>query len=106
MIGEVLELRAWPRAYNLDNPQFPFNDVYYFGIRIKGGVIPKKGTIDFTNTRKIFYEYFNTKMNENEVIYEMMMNKEIDLKIDYKARSQLPDEVRPAAVQTESTLNA
>ena len=50
-------------------------------------MIPKKGTIDFTNTRKIFYEYFNTKMNENEVIYELMMNKMIDLKIDYKARS-------------------
>ena len=50
-------------------------------------MIPKKGTIDFTNTRKIFYEHFNSKVNENEVIYELMMNKEIDLKIDYKSRS-------------------
>ena len=87
MIGEILELRAWPRPYTLKNEQFPHNDVYYFGIRIKGGVIPKKGTIDFTNTRKKFYEHFNTKMEENEVIYELMMNKMIDLKIDYKTRS-------------------
>lgn len=105
IIGQCLELRPWPVNYRRkDIPEFPYNDIYYIGIRIRGGVIPKKGTIDFTATRKIFYEQFTGKMNENEVIYDLMMNKEIDLKIDYKTRAQLPDNVRPNIVPTQSAL--
>ena len=65
IIGDCLEFRPWPVAYRLDIPEFPKNDVYYFGIRIRGGVIAKKGTIDFTETRKRFYEKFTEKMEEN-----------------------------------------
>ena len=98
MVGECLEFRPWPKPYNLPNEEFPFNDVYYFGIRVRGGVIPKKGNIDFTNTRKIFYEYFNYQLDNNLAVKDLMTEKAIDLRIDYKSREQLPDVVRPKDV--------
>ena len=73
MIGECLEFRPWPKPYKLPNEEYPFNDVYYFGIRVRGGVIPKKGNIDFTNTRKIFYEYFNNQLDNNYAVKDLMI---------------------------------
>ena len=64
-IGEVLEFRPWPRPYNLINEEYPFNDVYYIGIRVRGGVIPKKTTIDFSDTRKKFYEQFLNQLEKD-----------------------------------------
>lgn len=46
--GDCLELRTFPKSFKLDLADFPFNEAYYIGIRIKGGVLLKKRTIDLT----------------------------------------------------------
>ena len=67
-IGECLEFRPWPRPYKLHNEEYPYNDVYYIGIRIKGGIIPKKTTIDFSDTRKKFYEQFLNQLDKDYTV--------------------------------------
>lgn len=57
-IGECLEFRPWPKSTTLRNDDFPFNDVFYIGMRVKGGCLPKKELIDLTETRRIFYDKF------------------------------------------------
>jgi poly(A) polymerase Pap1 len=46
--GDCLELRTFPKSYKLPNEEFPFNETYYIGIRIKGGVLLRKHSIDLT----------------------------------------------------------
>lgn len=94
-IGECLEFRPWPRPYKLHNEEYPYNDVYYIGIRIKGGIIPKKTTIDFSDTRKKFYEQFLNQLDKDYTVQDLLKQRAIDLRVDYKTRDQLPDEVRP-----------
>lgn len=57
-IGECLEFRPYPKGYKLHHDEFLYVDAYYIGIRIRGGVIPRKDVIDLTDTRRIFYEKF------------------------------------------------
>ena len=57
-VGDCLEFRPYPRSYKLKNDEFPYNDAYYIGIRIRGGVIPKKENIDLTETRRKFFDKF------------------------------------------------
>ena len=91
--GECLELRTFPKSYSLHDPEYPYNEAYYIGIRIKGGVLLKKHTIDLTQTRQKFYE----KLREikKEEFHELLSQKAIELKVDYKTSLQLPDQVRP-----------
>jgi hypothetical protein len=82
--GDCLELRTFPKSYTLDNTEYPFNEAYYIGIRIKGGVPLKKHTIDLTQTRVKFYD----KLREikKEEFHELLSQKMIELKVDYKSR--------------------
>ena len=41
-IGGILEFRPNPKGYRLRNDDFPYTDAYYIGMRIRGGVVPKK----------------------------------------------------------------
>jgi hypothetical protein len=55
-IGECLEFRPYPRSYKIANDQFTICEAFYIGIRVKGGVIPKKKVIDFSETRRVFFD--------------------------------------------------
>ena len=57
-IGEYLEFRPNPKSYKLSNDEFLYAEAFYIGIRVRGGVIPKKDNIDLTDTRRFFYEKF------------------------------------------------
>ena len=61
-IGECLEFRPYPCGYRLRNEEFPYTDAYYIGVRIRGGVLPKKKIIDLTDTRRIFFENFQDSL--------------------------------------------
>lgn len=55
--GEILEYRPYPASFRLKNEEFPHNDAFYIGIRIKGGKIIKKENIDLSETRRLFYDW-------------------------------------------------
>lgn len=57
-IGEFLEFRPYPKSFPLENEDFACTDAYYIGVRIKGGILPKKEMIDLTDTRRIFFDKF------------------------------------------------
>lgn len=67
-IGEYLEFRPYPKSYELRNEDFPCTDAYYIGVRIRGGVLPKKKMIDLTETRRIFFENFQDSLGMNPVV--------------------------------------
>ena len=94
-LGECLEFRPYPKSYKLKNEEFPYNDVYYIGIRVRGGVIPKKENIDLTETRRRFFDNFFESLDQNLPVKSLVIEKHVDLRVDYKQRSDLPDEVRP-----------
>jgi len=68
----------------LDNIEFPYNEAYYIGIRIKGGVPLKKHTIDLTQTRVKFYDKLR-EINKAK-FHELLSQKMIELRVDYKRR--------------------
>jgi len=102
LIGDCLEFRPYPKTFKLNNEQFPFNDAYYIGIRIRGGVIPKKNIVDMTATRKLFFDKFREQLEVNPGVKQLLENKAIDMRIEYKSRTQLPDEVRPKSIPSAS----
>lgn len=55
--GEILEYRPYPSSFRLKNEEFPYNDAFYIGVRIKGGKIIKKENIDLSETRRLFYDW-------------------------------------------------
>ena len=101
-IGDCLEFRPYPKSFALDNEEYPYTDAYYIGMRIRGGVIPKKKIIELTDTRKIFYEKFDESLYQNEVVQELVNEKSVDIRVDYKSRENLPDKVRPKPKQPRS----
>lgn len=98
---DCLEFRPYPKSYTLKNEQFPFNDAYYIGVRIRGGVLPKKQVIDLSDTRRIFYEKFKEMLEANLTVKQLILDKDIDLRIDYKSRDNLPPEVKPKISQIQ-----
>mmetsp|Transcript_24464 Transcript_24464/g.32778 ORF Transcript_24464/g.32778 Transcript_24464/m.32778 type:complete len:423 (+) Transcript_24464:119-1387(+) len=89
-IGGILEFRPYPRGYRLQNEDFPYTDAYYIGVRIRGGVVPKKNMkiIDLTETRRLFFEGFQKAIDEtsNVRVQQLVMEKQFDLRVDYKKR--------------------
>ena len=85
-LGEVLKFRPYPAHYRLHNEEFPLNDAYYIGIRISGGKIPKKEVVDLTDTRRIFYDKFLEQLESNIPVQELIMEKAIDLRVEYRTR--------------------
>ena len=61
-------------------------------------MIPKHKNIDFSVTRKIFYDGFFSKLDEDYA--EQINTKEIDLRINYRRRDQLPDKIRPKTLSS------
>ena len=58
-----LELRPYPFEYKTNSvcpPDFNVISAYYIGIRVKGGDEVPVDLIDFTNTRKSFFDWLNT----------------------------------------------
>lgn len=98
--GECLELRTFPKSYSLFDPVFPYNEAYYIGIRIKGGVLLKKHTIDLTLTRRKFYDLLREKHLKQE-FHDLLDAGKIELRVNYRTRAQLPDQVRPKDVPME-----
>ena len=54
--GEFLEFRPYPRSYKLVSITWPICEAFYIGIRVKGGVKPKKKIIDLDITRNGFFD--------------------------------------------------
>ena len=67
-IGDFLEFRPYPRSTRLHNEEYPCTDAYYIGVRIRGGVIPKKEVIELSDTRRIFYEKFEESLYMNSIV--------------------------------------
>jgi hypothetical protein len=85
---------------------------FYIGIRVKGGIEVTIDAIDFTSTRRSFFDWLNTdnkntdnKPASNAVFQNLLQADLIDLKIEYKSRDSLPDEVRPKPVEKETCPN-
>ena len=105
-IGDFLEFRPYPRSTRLHNEEYPCTDAYYIGVRIRGGVIPRKEVIGLSDTRRIFYERFEGSLEYNSIVQELVNEKAVDIRVDYKTRENLPDEVRPKPQPTRKQQNA
>ena len=73
-VGEFLEFRPYPKSYRLRNEEFPYSDAYYIGIRVRGGVVPKKPLVDLTETRRIFFENFGESLGVNKPVQDLVMS--------------------------------
>jgi len=73
---------------------YPVNDAYYFGIRIK--LIEGMPThIQMTETLRIFYNKMKDWVFPDEKLAKMVQDMDVDIKVNYFDRANLPDEVRP-----------
>ena len=61
--------------------------------------------IDLTDTVKIFYNKLADWIDKDEVLSNLIKEKEVDIKVKYFRRDQLPPEVRPADLGRLGGLN-
>ena len=91
-----MEFRPWPKSYHLENNlEFPLDDTYYFGIRIKKNESDAQMRIDLTDTIKIFYKKLREWISVDHKLMSMIVEKLVDIKINYIRRETLPDLIRP-----------
>lgn len=98
----TLEFRPWAQSYRLYDDAYPYNDTYYIGIRIRGGKEIHKEHVDLCQTRRLYYDKIAEKLTTDQSgMLQLFESPErpIDLRISYKTRAQLPDEVRPKDVE-------
>lgn len=86
-----MEFRPWPRSYHLKssveaNPEYQFNDAYYFGVRIVQNDKCEMIRIDLTDTVKIFYNKLAEWINKDEKLADLISEKEVDIKVKYFRR--------------------
>ena len=99
-LGNHFELRPWPKSYHFESEEYPYNNIHYFGIRIKRsptGKLPPE-SIDITETLKFFYNKINERVENDDKLYEFVHQKIVDIKVNYMKRENLPDDVRPKEV--------
>ena len=60
----------------------------------------RKHTIDLTLTRRKFYDLLREKHLKQE-FHDLLNDGKIELRVNYKTRAQLPDQVRPKNVPKE-----
>eukprot|EP00347_Sterkiella_histriomuscorum_P020501 403337557 len=98
--GGCMEFRPWPKSYHLENNlDFPMDDTYYFGIRIKKNESDAQMRIDLTDTIKIFYKKLREWISVDHKLMQMIVDKLVDIKINYIRRETLPDVIRPRGAQ-------
>jgi len=55
----------------------------------------KKENVDLSNTRRLFFDKLRELLQKNPNVESLMIEQAIDMKVTYRSRAQLPDEVRP-----------
>ena len=86
-IGRIIELRPYPKPTTLKNEEYPFNSVFYIGIRIARNVEVRHDLVDFNNSRKSFYEFIAKELDKNQSYNTFIEERLCDLRIDYKTRA-------------------
>lgn len=95
-----MEFRPWPKSYSLGNSEvFRLDGTYYFGIRIKKNDSGTQMRIDLTDTIKIFYKKLREWISTDQRLMTMIVEKLVDIKINYVKREDLPEIVRPKGTQ-------
>ena len=74
-LGQCLEFRPYPISFKLQNEEFPYADAYYIGMRVRGGVLPKKEIIDLNDTRRIFFDKFWASLEANKPVQDLSNEK-------------------------------
>ena len=101
----VLEFRPQSHKYKIADKEYEFNTAYYIGIRVRGGKeLPTEEPIDLRETRRIYYKQINAALEFDESgLNEMFESPDrlIDIRVCYKTRAQLPEEIRPAETQPQ-----
>ena len=82
------DFRPWTFSERLQDPDYPINDAYYIGVRIRGAKIIKSH-VDLAETRRLFYEKLAEQMLNNQTIQDLFYSADrpIDLRISYKSRA-------------------
>ena len=80
-LGQCLEFRPYPISFKLQNEEFPYTDAYYIGMRVRGGVLPKKEVIDLNDTRRIFFDKFWASLEMNKPVQGLVNEKAVDLRV-------------------------
>ena len=97
----LLECRRHATTYNIVSEQdknFPVSDTYFIGLRIRRNVQITKNTIDINGTRQRFFDDIFTLLQDKKLtrtIEALIEETKVDVKVEYRARAQLPVEVRP-----------
>ncbi len=86
-----MEFRPWPMSYHLQssvdaNPDYPYNDSYYFGIRITRNDKCQMMKIDLTDTVKLFYNKLAEWIDKDELLAGLIGEKKVDIKVKYFRR--------------------
>jgi len=83
------------------------SDVYFIGVRVKPGVEIKPDKIDLTGTRQRFFDSLdeNLRTGKNETIENLIKQKFVDIKIEYRQQNELPIEVRPKKCAQDAMLD-
>ena len=55
--------------------------------------------IDLSDTRRIYFDKFWASLETNKPVQSLVNEKVVDLRVQYKHRNNLPDEVRPKMKQ-------
>lgn len=91
-----MEFRPWAKSYHLgNNENFPLDGTYYFGIRIKKNDSGQMMRVEMTDTIKIFYKKLKEWIGLDPRLMTMIVEKLVDLKINYISRDDLPEMIRP-----------
>jgi poly(A) polymerase len=93
---KCLEFRPWPKTENrLKDDEFEHSSAHYIGIRIRKVESGVPERIDLTDTVKLFYDTLNVFLKKDEKLKLLIDEKQVDIRISYHRRENLPDEVRP-----------
>jgi hypothetical protein len=95
-----MEFRPWPRSYHLKHDVYTINDAHYFGIRIKKTDQGAPEKIQMTDTIKIFYSKLRDWVMSDEKLIKYVTEKDVDIRVHYYKRDDLPEEVRPKTTYT------
>lgn len=75
--NDIIELRTYPNSYSTHSvcpAKFAVISSYYIGIRVKNKIAISVDSIDFTDARKKFFDWFNsdTQIKKNPVVENLL----------------------------------
>lgn len=100
--SESFDFRPWTNSYRLPDEHFEVCEAFYIGVRIKGGK-NVRSHVDLSETRSLFFDMVHELLVFNQTVKDLLHeeSRPIDMRVCYKARGELPDEVRPVNFGTK-----